>query len=272
MRNDRGGWDDYSRELIRVLFVLKEYLPNIVLIGGCVPYIYWKHIYGAAVPPVYTTDLDVLIPNTIPVHARPIASLLDDAGFRGRVLELSHIQHFKFESVTVPGFEVEFRTPEPGGKRVETLVVQSGLRAQVLPGLRILLAHNMTVGITGQVEGRAVDLMVRVPTPGAFVLNKATSYLDTHGEPERAKDIYYVYYVLRYLALDKKALAESIRECAEPSEIRLLTSRLRPLFSDEFAPGVRDAAGQLSALEMTERNLRLLVLSEFEEFFTLLEA
>lgn len=52
--------DGYSREFLRILSILRGYLPNIVLVGGCVPYIYSKYMFGTKLPPVYTTDLDIL--------------------------------------------------------------------------------------------------------------------------------------------------------------------------------------------------------------------
>lgn len=262
--------DTYSRGLLRVLSILEDYLPDIVLIGGCVPYIYWKYIFKTKVPPVYTTDLDILTSNVLPISADSIASLLGDAEYRGRVLDLNHTQYFKFESSFEPGFEVEFLTPEPAREHGETLVIQNGLRAQVLPGLDILLANSMVARIRDRLEGTAVEFDVRVPTPGAFVLNKIESYLDPYGEVDREKDIYYVFYVLRYLPTDKKAIVDGMKECAGSGGLEALTSRLRPLFSDEFSPGTRDVATQHSSRGMTESNVRLLVLSEFDEFLSLL--
>ena len=48
--------DGYSREFLRILSILEGYLPDIVLVGGCVPYIYWKYMFETKLPPVYTTD------------------------------------------------------------------------------------------------------------------------------------------------------------------------------------------------------------------------
>ena len=108
---------DYASEFLRTLSVLKDYLPNIVLIGGCVPYIYWKYMFEAQLPPVYTTDLDILTSNELPVCEEPIGTLLTSAGYEGCVLDITQAQYYKFESVPAPGFEVEFLTPEPSSER-----------------------------------------------------------------------------------------------------------------------------------------------------------
>jgi hypothetical protein len=76
--------------------------------------------------------------------------------------------------------------------------------------------------------------------------------------------------MLRYLPIGKEAVIEDMKGCIGAEEIDALASRLRPLFSDEYSSGTRDVAAQLSSLDMTESNIRLLVLSEFSEFFNLL--
>jgi hypothetical protein len=43
--------ESYSREFLRVLSILEDYLPDIILIGGCVPYIYWKYMFETQLPP-----------------------------------------------------------------------------------------------------------------------------------------------------------------------------------------------------------------------------
>jgi len=261
--------DDYAYEFLRTLFVLRDYLPNIVLIGGCVPYIYSKYMYEAQLPPVYTTDLDILTMNEVPVSDESIRTLLTGAGYDGLVLSIDQTQYYKFESSSVPGFEVEFLTPEPGREHEETIVVQSGLRAQILPGLELLLAHNTVTRIRDKMDEVAVDLEVRVPTPGAFVMNKIRSYLFPIGDAYRIKDIYYVFYLLRYLPIGKQAIVDSIRACASTDDIEALISSVQHLFFDDYSPGVLEVAVQLTGLDMTEENKRLLVLSEFEEFFSL---
>jgi len=76
--------------------------------------------------------------------------------------------------------------------------------------------------------------------------------------------------VLRYLPIGKEAIVEDIKGCIAAEEIDALAPRLRPLFFDEYSSGTRDVAEQISSLDMTDSNIRLLVLSEFGEFLKLL--
>ena len=262
--------DTYLYELLNVLFILRDYLPNVILIGGCVPYIYSRYMFGSNLPPVYTKDLDILASNEVPILKESIVSLLVNAGYKGRVLKIDQNQFFKFESRSATGFEVEFLTTEPTKMHGESMVIQSGLRAQILPGLDLLLVHNTEVKIRDKIDGKTIDIKVHVPTPGAFVLNKINSYLKPYGNIERNKDIYYVFYMLRYLPIGKQDIADSIRRCIGTRELKTLISAIRPLFSEEYSLGTLDVAAQLSGLDMTASNIRLLILSDFNEFIDIL--
>jgi|BarGraNGADG00312_1021997.scaffolds.fasta_scaffold14842_2 Nucleotidyltransferase len=260
----------YEQELLRALVVLQDYLPNIILIGGCVPYIYSRYVFETPPPPVLTKDLDMLVQNEISIEGSSIVDLLITAGYKGLFLKKSHAQYFKFEGDPETGFELEFLSPEPQTKHDETIVVQNGLRAQVLPWLEFFFSNNMEVRIRDEFEGERFDFGVRLPTPGAFVLNKIKTYLDPAGDADRKKDIYYLYYLLRYLPIEKETLLHQMQECAEPDEIQVLVSRLSPLFSDQWSPGTLDVAVQLVDSVTPPENVRLLVLAEFNEFIKML--
>ena len=156
------------------MLVLEEYLPNIVIIGGSVPFIYSRYMFELTPTqvPVFTEDLDLLVENKVPSSGRSIVSLMQAAAFKCRTLESKHVQYFKFESNSGTGFEVEFLTPAPGAEHGDTIVVQNGLRAQVVDGLELLLLNNTEVRVRHRIEDLTVDLMARVPTPAAFVVNK----------------------------------------------------------------------------------------------------
>lgn len=264
--------DAFAREFLRALLTLREYMQNIVLIGGCVPYVYSQHMFDKRVKqaPVYTKDLDLLVENQVPLAENSIVSLMQAAGYACRALESRHTQYFKFESGAGTGFEIEFMTPAPDKGYGDTVIVQSGLRAQVIPGLELFLSHNTEVRIVDELDGTAVDIAVRVPTPGAFVLNKLQTYLEPLGDRGRTKDLYYAFYVMRSLTIDKEAIVESMRECASNQALESLGNELQTLFYDEYSDGTRDVAMQLTGLDLSAHDKRLLVKLEMSEFARLL--
>ena len=214
---------------------------------------------------VVTDDVDLLVANEVPLTGPPVASRLIDAGYVGRYLEERHSQYYKFESRNRSGFEVEFLTPSPPEERRESLVVQSGLRAQALPGLDFLLTNKVEARVRDRVDNTAVNLTIGVPVPGAFILNKLFSYLNPIGGADRRKDIYYVFQAVRNLPLDKRATASEINACLDSRLITDLSSGLSPLFADEYSTGTRDIVNQLTDLDMPERDKRLLVYLEMNE-------
>lgn len=259
--------DAFAREFLRALLTLREYMPNIVLIGGCVPYVYSKYMFDKPLKqaPVYTKDLDLLVENQVPLAENSVVSLMQAAGYACRTLESRHTQCFKFESRAGTGFEIEFLTPAPDKEHGDTVVVQGGLRAQVIPGLELFLSHNTEVRIVDELDGTAVDITVRVPTPGAFVLNKLQTYLEPLGDRDRTKDLYYVFYVVRSLTIGKEAIVDGMRECASNQALESLANELQTLFSDEYSDGTRDVAMQLTGLDLREHDKRLLVRLEMSD-------
>jgi hypothetical protein len=73
--------------------------------------------------------------------------------------------------------------------------VQSGLTAQELRYVGLLLEHTWTLPLdtlsAGVLEGN-----VRVPTPAAFILQKALSHKSRTDALKREKDLYYIFYVM----------------------------------------------------------------------------
>jgi hypothetical protein len=265
--------DPFAYEFLRALNVLKEYLQKVVLIGGSAAFVYSRYMFEAPFgqAPIYTHDLDLLVENELPLSEHSVAYLMERAGFAGRCLESQHTQYFKFQSRLGTGFEVEFLTTAPGRQHGDTMVVQGGIRAQILDGLESLLANNIEVRISDCIGDVSCDLTVSVPTPGAFVLNKIQSYLDPIGDVSRTKDMYYVFYVVRHLPTGKQAIVDDMKKCLTKFPLEDLASRLEPLFADENSRGSRELATQLYGLDITENQKRLLAHLEIAELITLMK-
>ena len=104
------------------------------------------------------------------------------------------------------------------------------------------------------------------------MLNKIQSYLDPIGDTDRAKDIYYVFYVLRNLPIGKQAIVADVNKCCNTQVLDILASRLEPLFADEYAQGTQDLAVQLTELNMTELQKRILAQLEISKFIELMKS
>ena len=185
-----------------------------MIVGGWVPFLYRK--YGnmpARHPSIRTTDIDIAVPRHIPGKGRPtVDNLLLEAGYTAQVLG-SYGSAVKYELATPPT-EIEFITAEIGKAGEPSIVVQSGLRAQALRYVQILLENSRQIAINDSISGVNVSSLIRVPSPAAFIFQKALTLPQRH--LKEAKDLYYIFDLL-----DSNTEMQSLI----PAEIRLLQAQ-----------------------------------------------
>lgn len=178
------------------LRVLQPYLEDIVIAGGWVPY-----LYAAYLPPsdeavaLKTRDLDLAVPREVPKRDKTIDQLLSDAdfacGFRslGTPPVTVYLATHAGDEV-----EIEFITTAQGANP-GVRMVQSGLTAQELRYVDLLLDNTWTLPLDA-LSGGELKGNVRVPTPAAFILQKALSHKIRTDTLKREKDLYYIFYVM----------------------------------------------------------------------------
>jgi len=200
--------------LLKALEVLAPYLDEIVVVGGWVPFLYRR--YGqipSQHPSLRTMDIDVVVPRHIEKRGRPtIDELLSSAGYEARIYG-SEVPIVKYE-LTSPVTEIEFLTPEIGRPRKAALAVQQGFMAQTLRYLQILLENTKNIEISETLEGADISLVVRVPSPGAFIYQKGLTLSSRRSKVP--KDLYYIFNLLD----SSQELRDSI-----PAEIYSLQSQ-----------------------------------------------
>lgn len=201
-------WDDDGREalahaLARILWELRPYLVEIVVIGGWVPYLY-QH-YGPF--PAWrgrlslTAEVDVLLTRELPPGDRlPVAALLQAAGF-APVSDAAPAAVWANDPER--GEKVEFLVPNAGPYRdlgrVVPIGAQRGIGAIALAALDILRRHTSALEVPAvDADGARRLVTVRVPRLGAYVVNKAATFLRRRPlgggqtNPKQAKDLLYL--------------------------------------------------------------------------------
>jgi hypothetical protein len=80
----------FKKEFFMTLGIVREYLPDIVIVGGWVPLIYYHYLLSDKTKmPLMTRDIDIVIPELLEVKGnKSLDKLLVDAGF-----------HIKFTSM-----------------------------------------------------------------------------------------------------------------------------------------------------------------------------
>lgn len=185
-----------ERALRDVVEVLRDYRDDLVLIGGWVPYL--QLTYGRARSPGARTSLtvetDLLVPGNLePGARRPIAEILAAAGFT----MLGESGAVWARPADEGGARIEFMTPTVGPQRRRSgypnVSGQPQLRAVDLAHLEVMARFNELVQLERTVDEAFVA--VRVPTLGAFVVNKANTFNPRAGGDrafKAAKDLIYL--------------------------------------------------------------------------------
>ena len=213
-----------KKVLFTALDALRDYLSDIVIVGGWVPQIYaWKDESPAIA--VHSNDLDAAVAPKLPFRVEQgVAAAMKAAGFSvetsdsgfalaafGKKKKPTTLILYRKGKVAVP---FEFITPLFGSGEDSSTLIQSGL---VVPALRytdILLAHTETVSLEGEtLEGKRSRSKFKVPTLPAFVLTKGLVFAERTSVDKKGKDLAYIYEILMKPQWRKRVI-EGIAETA----------------------------------------------------------
>lgn len=192
--------DNFKVGFLKTLWIIRQYLPQIVIGGGWVPLIYYHYLIGdKSLNPLRTLDIDFMVSDNIPIiGSEPLDQLLTDAGLKSefKSLDTPPVIHYegKIENVDV---EIEFLTDQIGSKQDKVIEVQKGLHAEALRYISISLENIITVTIDDFVDSEKPQRFhVRVPTPAAFIFHKGLVFKRRNKRNKKAKDLFYIFDVL----------------------------------------------------------------------------
>lgn len=215
---DAGGDDEaparqtLEHSLQRILWELRPYLHDIVIIGGWVPYLYQRYgsFPGWRGQLALTAEVDVLVSREVTPGDRPtIPEILESAGFQP-VNATSNAAVWANQPER--GEKVEFLVPHAGPYRdlgsVVPVRAQRGMGAISLTALEVLQQYTGVLRVVARsADTNETSVEVRVPLLGAYVLNKAATFQKrsplasatensrtavTRSNPKKAKDLLYL--------------------------------------------------------------------------------
>lgn len=198
-----------AEQFARLIIELQPYRDEIVFVGGWVHTLYLAEENESG--GVATEDIDITLPSELRAGDRPLlVELAARAGFeRDPISDMGGVAPWMVYTNdaghTVP---IDFLTE--GHPRAELEIAgQDGLVAQGYTGQRMLLenARSMRVGISLH---PLIDppCVIRVPTLGAYVLQKGVSANTRLHPDKRAKDIIYILEIVSHPRLGPGAFAE----------------------------------------------------------------
>lgn len=192
--------EDFKAGFLKTLWIIRDYLPEIVIGGGWVPLIYYHYLLAdKARKPIQTRDIDLMVNLKLPVlGSKTVYQLLVEAGFRPTFKSREAPPVIGYEG-NIDGHEVEieFLTDQRGAKEDVVVEVQKGLSAQSLRYISIPLTSVIEVEIDDipVVDGSPL-LTVKVPSPGAYIFHKGLVFVRRKQQQKKAKDLYYIFDIL----------------------------------------------------------------------------
>jgi hypothetical protein len=267
--------EDFKAGFLKTLWILRDYLPVIVIGGGWVPLLYYHYLLAdKSREPVRTRDIDLLVDIQVPVVGdKTVDRLLLEAGFKTKFKSSDTPPVIHYEG-TIDGeeVEIEFLTDQRGPREDIVIEVQKGLHAEALRYISIPISHAIEVTIDDfLIGGEYHPLSVKVPSPEAYIFHKGLIFERRKDKQKKAKDLYYIFDILANCPELKERIIEGLKgfDKEYPSWFSRFMKNLQKNFSDLTADGILMIAGQRPAgafLKLTEEQFREYVLGIFQEF------
>lgn len=192
--------EDFKKGFIKTLWILRAYLPEIIIGGGWAPLIYYHYlIKDKSKQSIRTKDIDLFVNPNLPVLGeRTVDRILEEAGLKGKFKGFNNPPVVYYEG-TVDGedVEIEFLTDLKGAKKDVVIEVQKGLNATALRFVSIILENTIAVEIDDLlIDGETHPLIIKAPSPEAYIFHKGLIYNRRSGKAKEAKDLYYIFDIL----------------------------------------------------------------------------
>lgn len=242
--------DRLARGLFKTLVVLREYLPEIVVGGGWVPFLYHRYLFqDCKREPIFTRDIDLMVRPKVPVIGyKTIDMVLFEAGLETVFKSTGNPPLIHYEGL-IDGVEVEieFLTDLTGSKSDLVKKVQPDLYAEALRYISLIVENVTVLTIEDVPEIEVTDAMfVRVPTPAAYIFHKGLVYRRRHDQLKKYKDLYYIFDILTGCGDLKTSIIKDLDKLSEKYRgwFRRFVRNLEADFADPESDAVLGVAGQ----------------------------
>lgn len=216
-----------------ILEDISAYLPDLTLVGGWMPYIYSHFLWKTSVrSPVTTVDIDFGVGQpVVGDYSKTIFETLSSLDYKERHLEMDRMFPVVLYKEKIP---LEFITfPAVNIKTVEKMV---GYQMQInkIDKFDFLLKHRVLVNIRGKKRNKSY--LINCPSPSAFLYHKAATFVGRENKEKLAKDLYYIYFILRY-APDVDVILKEIYQYARDGYLIGVSGNINKYFEKVSSQG-----------------------------------
>ncbi len=180
----------------KVLGDLKDYLADLTLVGGWMPYVYLRFLWNnLMVRPITTVDIDFGFGQIkTKVYPKTIFETLSSLDYTERHPKMDRIYPVVLHKEgKIP---IDFVTfPEIASEIIEKFVGKQ-ININKIEKFDFLLKYRIPVDVKDR--GQGLTYKIYCPKPSAFLYHKVATFLDRENEQKQAKDLHYIYFILRY--------------------------------------------------------------------------
>jgi len=249
------------------LVVLKDVLTEMVVVGGWCPYLYAFHLWKKSVPEIpTTTDIDLGILETGNKRFEStVYDRLKSAGFALKRLyaEEETPVEFIYKKKALE-LKVEFITSFETSDDTLNRFLGRGLACNRIDAFELLLKETVMIPLKAGKE----TLNIRIPTPEIFLYHKGITFVMRSADFKRNKDLFYVYFILRFHP-DRKKLLDALKMFKNDDYFHAFKQNIKEYLADISLPGYLILRPFLRT-SMVEGDINTDIADTFSDFLKLL--
>ena len=189
--------DKIEAVFFRVLEDLEGYLDDLTLVGGWMPYIYSRFLWNnLSVKSVTTVDIDFGFGEvTTKVYPRTIFETLSPLDYKEHHPKMDRIYPVVlYKEGIVP---IDFIAPLNVANDVIEKFVGKQISVNKINRFDFLLKDRTPINVMDKKHKKTYKIYC--PKPSAFLYHKGATFIDRENEQKQAKDLHYMYFILRYV-------------------------------------------------------------------------
>lgn len=224
-----------EKGFLDTLLAIEDSLDKIIIVGGWCPYLYAKYLWRKKIPNIpTTTDIDLGILET---GSRKFDhTIYDKLAKAGLAVERIYDQEpapieFVYKKKEIE-MKVEFITSFETSDDTLNRFLGSKLACNRIEAFEILLDNPAHIDI----RHSGKNLHLNIPRPETFLYHKGVTFIMRSGEVKRDKDLFYVYFILKFCP-DQKALLEALTRYKGHELFKSFRQNLKKYLGDASKPG-----------------------------------
>ena len=227
--------DQMENQFMETLVALGEYLNQMVMVGGWCPFLYSEYLWKINVPNILTTtDIDLGVKDAGTKYYKPtVYDVLKRCGYE--VDKLYKDEEFPIEFISKKGnteLKIEFITSFYTSDDTLNRFLGRQLSCHRIEAFEILLENTVEI----EVVYKKRKIKLNLPNPETFMFHKGISFAMRSAEFKRDKDLFYMYFILRYCP-DQEELIKRFRKYENTEMWDSFQCNLSEYFDDFTKPG-----------------------------------